>query len=128
DSEAFDPVVRVGRIADGVFTELGMNDDGGDSGLNSRLIFTLPEAGTYVIRAAALSSGSTGAYSLTLSEGPAPIPASPIRIGDTVRGELTDDDGLSANEEHADAYRFSGKEGQRIRIDMTSTTFDTYLE
>lgn len=128
DSEAFDPVVRVGRIVNGVFTELGMNDDGGDSGLNSRLIFALPEAGTYVIRATPLSAGSTGAYSLTLSEGPAPIQATAIRIGDTVRGELTDDDGLSANEEHADAYRFSGKEGQRVRIDMTSTAFDTYLE
>lgn len=128
DSEAFDPVVRVGRIVDGVFTELGMNDDGDDAGLNSRLMFALPDAGTYVIRAAGLNASSTGAYSLTLSEGPAPIEARAIRIGETIRGELTDDDGLSANEVHADAYRFSGTKGQRVRIDMTSTAFDTYVE
>jgi hypothetical protein len=128
DSEAFDPVVRIGQLADGVFTELGMNDDGPDAGLNSRLIFTLPDNGAYVVRAAPLNAASTGAYSLTLSEGPEPIAAQAIRIGDTVRGELTDDDGVSASDIHADAYRFTGREGQRVRIDMTSTSFDTFIE
>ncbi len=128
DSEAFDPVVRIGRITDGVFTELGMNDDGADAGLNSRLIFSLPDDGAYVVRAAPLSAASTGAYSLTLSEGPPPVEARSIRIGDTVRGELTDDDGRSAGDIHADAYRFTGREGQRVRIDMTSTSFDTFIE
>jgi len=128
DSEAFDPIVRIGRVVDGVFTELASNDDGPDAGLNSRLIFALPDAGEYVIRAAPLNVGASGAYSLTLSEGPPPIEARNIRIGETVRGELTDDDGLGAGEIHADAYRFSGREGQRVRIDMTSTAFDTYLE
>lgn len=128
DSEAFDPVVRVGRITDGGFTELAMNDDGPDAGLNSRLIFTVPEAGAYVVRAAPLNTGASGAYSLSLTEGPPPIEARAMRIGETVRGELTDDDGVSASDIHADAYRFSGREGQRVRIDMTSTTFDTYIE
>ena len=128
DSEAFDPVVRVGRITDGAFTELAMNDDGPDSGLNSRLVFTVPEAGAYVVRAAPLNAGASGAYSLSLAEGPPPVEAQAIRIGDTVRGELTDDDGVSASDIHADAYRFSGTEGQRVRIDMTSTAFDTYVE
>jgi hypothetical protein len=128
DSDAFDPTVVIGRVVDGVFTQLAMNDDGADAGLNSRLVFTLPETGAYVIRAVPLNTEGTGAYSLTLSEGPAPIPAQAIRIGDTVRGELTDSDGLSANEVRADAYRFSGREGQRVRIDMTSTAFDTFVE
>lgn len=128
DSDAFDPTVVIGRTVDGVFTQLAMNDDGADAGLNSRLVFTLPETGAYVIRAVPLNTEASGAYSLTLSEGPAPIAAQAIRIGDTVRGELTDSDGLSANEVRADAYRFSGREGQRVRIDMTSTAFDTYIE
>jgi hypothetical protein len=128
DSEAFDPMVQIGRNVDGVFTELASNDDGPDSGLNSRLIFTLPEGGDYVIRATPLNAGASGPYSLSLTEGPPPVEARAIRIGDTARGELTDDDGLGANDIHADAYRFSGREGQRIRIDMTSTSFDTYIE
>jgi hypothetical protein len=128
DSEAFDPVVRVGRITNGVFTELAMNDDGPGAGLNSRLIFTLPETGAYVVRATPLNANGTGAYSLTLAEGPPPIEARAIGIGDTVRGELTDSDGTNANGVHADAYRFSGREGQRVRIDMTSTSFDTVVE
>lgn len=128
DSDAFDPTVVIGRVVDGVFTQLAMNDDGADAGLNSRLVFTLPETGAYVIRAVPLNTEGTGAYSLTLSEGPAPIPAQAIEIGGTVRGELTDIDGLSANGVRADAYRFSGREGQRVRIDMTSSAFDTFIE
>lgn len=128
DAGDFDPVVRIGRTVDGVFTELASNDDGPDSGLNSRLIFNLPETGAYEIRATPLSSGGAGDYSLTLSEGPPPIEARAIRIGDTVRGELTDDDALGASDIHADAYRFTGREGQRVRIDMTSTAFDTFIE
>jgi len=128
DAGDFDPVVRIGRTVDGVFTELASNDDGPDSGLNSRLIFTLPETGAYEIRATPLGAGGEGAYSLTLNEGPPPIEARAIRIGDTVRGELTDDDAVGASDIHADAYRFTGREGQRVRIDMTSTAFDTVIE
>lgn len=128
DSEAFDPVVRIGRVTNGVFSELAMNDDGPDTGLNSRLIFTLPETGAYVIQAGALRAGGAGAYSLTLSEGPPPIVAQAIRFDDTVRGQLTEQDPVNAEGSHADAYRFTGREGQRVRIDMTSTQFDTYLE
>lgn len=128
DSEAFDPVVRVGRMAAGDFEELAMNDDGPAAGLNSRLVFTAPEGGAYVIRVTPLGAGAEGAYSLTLSEGPEPLPAQPIAIGDTVEGALTEEDGKNAEGLLADAWRFEGRARQRIRIDMTSTDFDTYLE
>ncbi len=128
DSESFDPVVRVGRMEGPTFVELAMNDDGADAGLNSRLVFTAPESGTYVIRATPLGAGSEGEYSLTLSEGPEPLPAQPVAIGDTVAGALTHDDGTSANGFPADAWRFEGRAGQRVRIDMASAEFDTYLE
>lgn len=128
DAEDFDPLVRLGRTVNGVFSELAYNDDGPDSGLNSRLVFTLTETGDYVIRATPLSAGGKGSYSLTLSEGPPPVEARDIRIGEEVRGELTEDDGRSVNGNRADAYRFSGREGQRVRIDMTSSAFDTYVE
>jgi len=128
DSDSFDPVVRVGRMVGPSFVELAMNDDGADAGLNSRLVFTAPESGTYVIRATPLGAGSEGDYSLTLSEGPEPLQAQSVAIGDTVAGALTDDDGKSANGVPADAWRFEGRAGQRIRIDMTSADLDTYLE
>jgi hypothetical protein len=128
DSESFDPVVRVGRMDGPAFVELAMNDDGADAGLNSRLVFTAPASGTYVIRATPFGEDSEGDYSLTLSEGPEPIPAQPVAIGETVAGTLTEDDGRSAAGLPADAWRFEGRAGQRIRIDMTSDDFDTYLE
>lgn len=128
DSEDFDPVVRVGRMTGGDFDELAMNDDGPGAGLNSRLMFTAPDDGSYVIQVTPLAPGSEGAYSLTLSEGPEPLPAQPIAIGDTVEGVLTEDDGINAAGVPADAWRFEGRAGQRIRIDMTSADFDTYLE
>ncbi len=128
DSEAFDPIVRVGRIVDGAFEELGMNDDGSDSGLNARLTFTPPEAGTYELRAGPLRASGAGAYTVSLTEGPRPPVAQRIGLDDTVRGELTDEDARTEEGGPADAFSFTGQEGQRVRIDMSSTDFDTYLE
>lgn len=127
-SEAFDPVVRVGRMEGEAFTELGMNDDGPDMGLNSRLIFAAPDAGDYIVRVTSLSDAGAGTYMLSLSEGPAPVAATPIAIGDEVSGELEDGDGRSADGYATDTYRFEGREGQRVRIDMTASDFDSYLE
>lgn len=127
-SEDFDPVVRIGRIANGAFTELASNDDNPDNGLNSRLVFTAPEAGEYIIRATSLNAAGQGAYTLAVAEGPEPTPTQPIEIGATVQGELTASDGKSESGRAADGYRFSGREGQRVRIDMSSSDFDTYLQ
>lgn len=126
-SDDFDAVLRVGQMQGRDFTEIAMNDDGPD-GLNSRLVFTAPRAGDYIIRSTPLSGAGEGAYRLTLAEGPPPAAAEAIAIGATVRGVLTDSDGKSADGRPADAWRFSGTEGQRIRIDMGSEDFDTYLE
>ena len=128
NSEAFDPVLHVGRMENGAFVQLAENDDGPDTGLNSRLIFTAPDNGEYLIRVTPLGADGAGAYSLGLQEGPPPIAAQPIAIGATVEGELTAADGKSEGDTPADAFRFEGREGQRIRIDMTSSDFDTYLE
>jgi hypothetical protein len=127
-SDAFDPVLRVGRMENGAFTELAMNDDGPDAGLNSRLVFTAPEAGEYLIRATAVNAAGEGAYALGVAEGPEPSPAEAIEIGATVQGELTSTDGKSESGRAADAYRFQGREGQRVRIEMSSSNFDTYLQ
>ena len=127
-SDAFDPVVRVGRMQNGAFTELAMNDDTLETGLNSRLIFTAVDGGEYVIRATPLVAGGEGAYSLALAPGPELPAAQAIEIGGSVEGALSEDDSKGESGTAADAYRFSGREGQRVRIDMSSDDFDTYLE
>jgi hypothetical protein len=121
-------MVRVGRMEGSAFTELARNDDGADSGLNSRLIFTAPADGDYVIRATPLNSAGEGDYTLSLAAGPPPVAAQDITIGDAVSGDLTESDGKGESGLSADAWRFSGREGQRLRIDMTSSDFDTYLQ
>ena len=127
-SAAFDPVVRVGQMRSGEFNELAMNDDTLETGLNSRLIFTAEAGGDYIIRATPLSAGDEGAYTLALARGPELAAAEAIEIGGSVEGSLAEDDGKGAGGATADAYRFSGQEGQRIRIDMSSDEFDTYVE
>lgn len=128
NSDAFDPVVRVGQIRSGAFVELAMNDDTMETGLNSRLIFTAATAGEYVIRATPLGAGDDGAYTLILTRGPELAAAQTIEIGGSVEGTLSEDDGQGVGDATADAYRFSGQEGQRIRIEMSSDAFDTYVE
>ena len=127
-SDAFDPVVRVGQMRAGEFTQLAMNDDTLETVLNSRLIFTAEVGGDYIIRATPLSAGDEGAYTLALARGPELAAAEAIEIGGSVEGALADGDGKGAGGATADAYRFSGREGQRIRIDMSSEAFDTYVE
>lgn len=128
DSEAFDPVLRIGRMEGGAFVQLAENDDGADSGLNSRLVFTAPAAGDYLIRAAPYGPDGAGDYTLSLREAPPPLAAQVIAVGDTVEGRLTEDDAVGERQVRADIFRFEGREGQRLRIDMSSEDFDPYLE
>jgi len=126
-SEDFDSLVRVGQMTRGSFVELAKNDDGGD-GLNSYLVFTAPEAGDYVIRATSFSSDSSGAFTVSLENGPPPLRAEPIRIGDAITGAIRADTGVNDEGVKAGAYRFNARAGQRVDIQASSTSLDTYLE
>lgn len=128
DSEDFDPIVRVGRMGPGgVFEELAQNDDG-PSGMNSRLVFTAPANGEYLIRASSLDGATDGDYALSLAEGPPLLVGQPITLGQTVEGALEDGDSSNDDGQRADAYSFAGTEGQRVTITLSSDAFDTYLE
>jgi len=63
---AFDPVVHVHDLAGRESAPIATNDDAG-AGLSSRLLFTAPAAGDYIIRVAAFSGGR-GRYSLRVSD------------------------------------------------------------
>lgn len=65
----FDSYLRWGTKSGDAFTEISTDDDSGGD-LDSQLEVRVERAGTYVIRASALGSGSTGAYSLTLERAP----------------------------------------------------------
>lgn len=127
-SEAFDPVVVVGRTdAGGDFTELARNDDAPTGGLNSYLVFTAPATGAYVVRATPLSADPLGGYQLSLEAGPPPVETRPVAVGDTVEGALAADDGVNDAGVRFDGYRFTGRADQRIVVEMSSDDFDTYL-
>ena len=126
ESEAFDPKVLVGRMNGADFVELAQNDDGPDDGLNSRLVFTAPAAGDYVVRATALEDGE-GRYTVGLNEAPPAPPAKPIAIGDSLDGNLDDETGANDEGQRAEFYRFSATAGQRVAIELSSKDFDTYL-
>ena len=126
DSEAFDSLVRVGRMNGPDFEELAQNDDASGGGLNSRLVFVAPSAGEYIIRATALSEGE-GDYVMGLEQAPPPPPSKPIAIGDEVEGALGEESGQNDDGQRADLYRFTGTAGQRVAVEMASDDFDTYL-
>jgi len=64
-SEDFDTYLAVGRMDGDDFEEIESNDDG-EEGTDSEIVFTVPEDGTYVIRANSLGGGETGEYVLTV--------------------------------------------------------------
>lgn len=128
ETDVLDPVVHVGKMENGNFVEIAQNDDSGSGGLDSYLVFTAPSAGEYVIRAMAISVDSFGDYTLKLEDGPPPLAAQPIAIGDTREGELTETDGVNDTGARADAYTFTATAGQRIDATLNSDAFDAYLE
>jgi len=128
DTESLDPVVKVGRMDHGNFVELAQNDDSGDGGLDSFLVFTAPSSGEFIIRATPLGADSEGDYTLSLQEGPPALRATPIALGETKDGALSPDDGSNDTGARADAYSFTATAGQRIEATASSDTLDTFLE
>ncbi|MBX3476120.1 MAG: PPC domain-containing protein [Brevundimonas sp.] len=128
EADDFDPLVRIGRMEGGVFSELAYNDDAPDGGLNARLLFTAPGAGDYVIRASSYAAGAEGDYRLKLEQAPPAPAATPIALGQRIEGRLARTDGVNAQGRRVDLYRFEGQPGQRITITATSSDFDAYLE
>jgi hypothetical protein len=146
-STDFDAYLSVGREDAGEFSELDSDDDGG-GGTDSKVVVTLPEDGEYEVRVNTLSSGETGAYTVLVEQGdpsevsadseeaeetdsetvatPLPEPV-PIRAGQTVQGELSQDDAKMEDNSYYDIYTFQAKRGQRVTITMRSSAFDSYL-
>ena len=128
EADDFDPVVRIGRMVGGSFVKLAENDDGAGKGLNSYLVFTVPQAGEYVIQTSSVSTGAEGDYRLSLEQGPPAPESRRIAIGEEVSGRLDEDSAQSDSGAPADLYRFTGRAGQRVAISLKADDFDSYLE
>lgn len=125
-SEDFDTYLFGGYPSGGGWVDDDENDDFGD-GTDSRLVVRLRDDGTYHLRAAAFDEDEEGEYELEVSTVTGEVRASPLRVGQTVQGELTDDDyqGQDGVEDH---YVLRGRPGDQVTVFAESDDFDTYLE
>ncbi|HEU0014133.1 MAG TPA: caspase family protein [Longimicrobium sp.] len=132
-SGAFDTFIKVGRFAGMDFQEIASDDDGG-GGTDSRVEVTLDRGGKIFIVANALNEGDTGAYTVEVAAaggggggGGGGAGASALAIGQTRSGTLSRSDAMLADSSFYDTYTYQGRAGERVRISMTSSAFDTYL-
>lgn len=133
-SSAFDPYVAV--TGPGDFSAFNDDDPSVEGGRDSRLLVTLPADGQYQVTATSYASGESGAYRLSVLDGEgASVPARPserpsttsqVEIGQTVSGSLTAGDQTLDSGEYVDTYRFNGRRGQRVAVELTSSAFDAY--
>ncbi|HEX8390725.1 MAG TPA: hypothetical protein VF665_00090 [Longimicrobium sp.] len=142
ESDAFDAYLYLGTMRRGTFQELARDDDGGGT-QNARLEYRLPEDGTYVIRASSLAP-TTGEYRITLVGGSSGGGWSSggngtgtyerpgqnggyIRAGEPVRGRLRTSDPTLDDGGPFHIYRYSGRRGERLSVNLRSVDFDAYL-
>jgi hypothetical protein len=131
DSAAFDPVARLYRV--GTAQPVAENDDA--AGLNSRISYTPPESGDYVLRVVAFSEDGRGAYTAGVAP-QAPLPPPVTAPGQIVttngawalwEGALAESD-PEAGGHHFDDYLIHVDAGQRRYISLEAAGFDTMVQ
>jgi hypothetical protein len=110
---------------------LGSDDDSGDDN-DSRLRTVLPRDGRYRIVATAYTENGVGPYTLSVGgwEAPQAPPAgvsTTISVGDAKDGLLEPGDEIAGDGPYQDRWMLNARVGQRLRVDMSSTDFDSYL-
>lgn len=99
------------------------NDDHEGDATRSQLAMELPESGSYSIFVTTYKPHEVGNYTLTIERGSAATAFAP-RVE---RGALMAGDDTLSSGEYADAYEIEGRPGQHLRLDVSSSEFDTYL-
>ena len=128
-SAAFDAYLRLVHNVGGITDEVDNDDDGGGD-TAARMRFTVPDDGTYLLVAQALEEEGSGAFTLALETTAAPTTAQvrPIRLGQTVTGELAETDAISEDDDtYYDSWTVDVREGQRLVVVMESGAFDAFL-
>ncbi len=100
------------------------NDDYEGDAHRSQVAMRLPESGDYIVAVTSYKADETGAYEVRIDRSAASSTASGARVehGDLAAGDKTLESG-----EYADVYKFEGLPSQRVRLDVSSSDFDTYL-
>lgn len=105
--------------------EVATNDDGA-GGTDARITVTLD--GEYRILARPLGTDGRGEFSVSVEEAiPVPVIQRPIRVGETLTGELTDRDPELDDGGFFHEYVLEANAGEEFRITLRSTEFDSYL-
>ncbi len=107
------------------------NDDA-DGTSHSRIETTLPETGVYEVIVTSYEPGEVGRYDLVIDrvDGAGVRPsgeAETMTVGRTTSGRLESIDLESETGEYRDLYVFDGTAGERIRVEMSSDDFDTFV-
>lgn len=143
ESSQFDPYLII-RAPSGSQQD---NDDASPSDRNSQIDYTVREPGQHTVMVTSYRPGETGAYTLSIAGGtggqptaqpaqpdqpqpaqPQPVPAQPGAVpSQTLSGALQAGDGTRPSGEFADNYTFTWPAGAAIRIETTSSEFDTFL-
>jgi hypothetical protein len=129
-SSEFDPFLLV--TGPGGYSRSNDDDPDGGGAVASRMVLVLPQDGSYRISATSFRPGALGEYRLSSAAASAdaraaePERAEAIAVGAAVSGTLARGDALE-DETFVDRYRFAGRRGQRIALDLSSGDFDTVL-
>lgn len=128
-SDAFDVFLTVAVRDEAGHEFLVFDNDGlGDGTTNSRLTFIAPESGDYELWVTSLAmTAETGAYTLESRDLGPEQPSASLVIGATIEGQLQDGDNLTFDATFYDGFSFRGVAGQRVRVDMASPDFDTFV-
>ena len=114
----------------------------GGPGCGARISLNFPGTGPYeiLVNTSSTPVRQTGRFSLSLSNGIRPVThrtgrcppggngsVHAIAVGQTVNGQLSDDDDLYADTTFYQRWRFTAVPGQDITIDLSSPDFDPEL-
>jgi thiol-disulfide isomerase/thioredoxin len=124
-SKALDAYLYL-KTADG--KEIAEDDDGG-GGLNARIIFTPPAAGTFQIVASTFTPRGTGDFSLSVGVKGAAGAAQQIALKNgkaEVSGAVSDADPREFNK-HVQPFVCEFEKGKAYEIGLMSTDFDAFL-
>jgi hypothetical protein len=132
-SSEFDPFLTLYSVGPQTATRVAQDDNGG-GGLNSRIIYSIPADGEYVVRAERRQAGRSGSYSLSFNSsarssffGLRSSTDRNIAPNSAVSGELENSDPKMRDGTPYDLWNYVGRAGERIRITLISSDFDAFV-
>lgn len=132
-SSEFDPFLTLYSLGRQSVTRVAQDDNGG-GGLNSRIVYRIPEDGEYVARAERRQPGSSGSYTLSLGSSARAARLGSRAEGDrtiapnsAVPGELDGSDPKMHDGTPYELWTYVGRAGETVRITLRSDDFDAFV-